>query len=145
VSGSWTLSLTPLDGDAGVSTSLPRPDTILAQLTQVRPPGIALGRLLYGTLTSTDKGFFDTVSIPMLTMNDGSKTGSMLGCSLSINVPIATPVSDDNRDQGPLRIALAGRIAARGQLVGDSQRSSLVAVDDQTQTARHFAWSGTQP
>ena len=145
VSGAWTLSLTSLDADGGVASSLPRPDTIFAQLSQVRPPGIALGRLLYGTLTSTDKGFFDTVGIPMLTMNDGSKTGSMLGCSLSINVPIASPVSDDNQPQGPLRISLAGRVSARGQMAGDSQRSSLILVEDQTQTVRHFAWSGTQP
>jgi hypothetical protein len=116
---------------------------IHATLEQVKPPGVlSLGRLVYGELTSEDPTFFGTVSIPRLMHNNGSKTGSMLGCQLQINVPIASNVSDDNLDSGPLRIALGGTIEAAGMLTGDPTLSSVILVGDAAMTPRSFAWTG---
>src|SRR5262249_28243794 len=68
LTGQWQLDLMP-DGD----TPIPRSDTILADLQQ-KPKGPA--SLIWGTLTSDDKGFFDVLQIPQLTDNNGSKTGA---------------------------------------------------------------------
>ena len=74
---------------------------------------------------------------------DKRKTGAVLGCKININVPIAMPVTDDNVDQGPLRIALVGDIDMAGHISGDVG-SMLIMSSDQTSQARSFAWSGTK-
>ena len=62
-------------------------------------------RVIWGTLdVDATRAFFDTLNIPQLIKNNGCKTGAELGCTVKINIPIATPVTDDNVDQGPLRI-----------------------------------------
>jgi hypothetical protein len=138
LSGRWLLSLTPvLDGN------LPRGDTILAELKQVpRPKGI--GSLVWGTLSSSDKGFFDTLTIPLLTNNNGSKTGGVLGCTVKINVPVASVfmVTDDDANNGPLRLSLSGTISARGMMTGDV--STVIRVDDPTMMQGSFTWTGVQ-
>ena len=142
VSGAWTLSLVASNADAGVTHTIDNPITIEAQLEQAGATDfLGIGHFVYGTLTSPDPGAFGALSIPRLTMNDGSKSGAILGCMLRINVPIAMPVSDDNVDQGALRIALAGQVDAPGHLVG-LPGSRLVRTDDRVGTTRDFAWSG---
>ena len=114
LTGHWTLHARAFDGDAGGRTcparrhrrSRPRAD----EASEQHP----LGALIWGTLTSTDKGFFDTLTIPQLVMNNGSKTGGVVGCTVKINVPVATMVTDDDADNGPLRIALPGRLSRPG-------------------------------
>ena len=114
LTGHWTLSLAPIDGN-----SIPRKDTIEADLMQMKRPNSNLGALIWGTLTSTDKGFFDTLAIPQLVMNNGSKTGGVVGCAVKINVPVTTMVTDDDADNGPLRLSLSGTIVASGMMNGD--------------------------
>src|SRR5258706_4933122 len=147
LTGSWTLELARIDGDAGVGDEvIPRGDTVSAELKQVKSSNpFNLGRNVWGTLTSTDKGFFDTLTIPELRSNNGSKTGAQLGCTLKINVPAlpTAAVSDDNRDQGPLRLALVGKVVARGRMVGDPL-STVSLVEDAAMTPRHFAWTAEQ-
>ena len=77
--------------------------------------------------------------------NNGSKTGAVLGCTMQINVPMATPVSDDNSDQGPLRIALGGTITAVGVMTGTPETSSLVMVQDAQMVRRRFVWTAVRP
>jgi len=137
LTGSWTLTLRPIDGG-----SIPRPDTIEAQLFQMKRPNSTLGALIWGTLSSTDKGFFDVISIPQLVMNNGSKTGGVVGCALKINVPAMSVVTDDDADNGPLRIALSGTIVAKGMMNGDP--STLIRVDNQAMTQESFTWSAVQ-
>jgi hypothetical protein len=144
VSGTWTLALSAISTDGGTA-SIPRQDTLTAKLEQIQPKGVLdLGRLVYGTITSSDPGFFGTLTIPRLTQNDGSKTGALLGCALQVNVPIASMVSDDDQDQGPLRLSLAGTLTAPGKMAGDPTRSTLIMVEDSNMTPRSFAWTGTQ-
>jgi hypothetical protein len=137
LTGQWTLTLAP-DGADGI----PRPDTIEANLTQTKRPNSSLGALIWGTLTSGDKGFFDTIEIPQLIMNNGGKTGGVVGCSLRINVPVAMVVTDDDSDNGPLRISLSGAIVAKGMMMGDP--STVIRVDNQAMTGETFTWSGVQ-
>lgn len=137
LSGHWTLSLSPID-----AASIPRPDTIEADLTQMKRPNSSIGALIWGTLTSTDKGFFDTLQIPELVMNNGGKTGGVVGCAVKINVPVATMVTDDDADNGPLRIALSGAISAAGMMSGDP--SLLIRVDNPAMTEETFTWSAVQ-
>lgn len=137
ITGHWTLSLQPID-----ASSIPRKDTIEADLTQMKRPSSTLGALIWGTLTSTDKGFFDTLQIPQLVMNNGGKTGGVVGCAVKINVPVTTMVTDDNADNGPLRISLAGVIAGAGVINGDP--STLIRVDNQAMTEETFTWSAVQ-
>lgn len=145
ISGRWTLTLTPAPADGGLATTIPRSTALTAELEQVQPKGLLdLGRLVYGSLTASDPGFFGTLQIPRLTHNDGSKTGALLGCALQINVPVAQAVSDDDADQGPLRISLGGTVSAKGMMVGDPTRSTAIMVEDKTMTPRSFAWTGTQ-
>lgn len=135
LTGHWLLSLTPTSGDGGI----PAPDTIDAQLQQVGRSG--LGAFVWGTLTSSDKGAFDTVSIPQLMHNNGDKTGGVLGCRLQINVPIDMPVTDDDQDDdGPLRLSLAGNITGMGMLTGIA--GAMIRVDTGSEGA--FTWSGVQ-
>ncbi|HEY2746360.1 MAG TPA: hypothetical protein VGL86_17125 [Polyangia bacterium] len=137
VTGQWTLTLTPT-GAAGI----PRPDTIEANLSQMKRPTSSLGALIWGTLTSTDKGFFDVIEIPQLIMNNGSKTGGVVGCSVKINVPVTTDVTDDDADNGPLRISLSGSIVGNGQMTGDP--STVVRVDNMAMTEESYTWVGVQ-
>jgi hypothetical protein len=135
LTGHWVISTTPSDGGVGG-------DTIDAQLLQVKRAS-GLGALVWGTLVSSDKGAFDTLEIPQLMHNDGSKTGGVLGCELRINVPVDTPVTDDDQDDdGPLRLSLSGSISAQGMLAGDL--STMIRVDDPTMTQGSFTWTGAQ-
>jgi hypothetical protein len=144
VSGAWTFQLSSVDADAG-APSIPRPDVIHASLEQVQPDGVlSLGRLVYGTLSSEDPGFFGTLTIPRLMNNNGSKTGSMLGCQIQLNLPLAMPVTDDNMDPGPLQLSLGGDILSPGTITGNPMRSSLILMEDPTRTPRAFAWTGTK-
>jgi hypothetical protein len=145
VSGSWRFVLTPapLDGGAPVTT-LDQPIDIDATLEQAGSTDfLNLGHYVYGTLTASDPGAFTTLTIPRLTMNDGSKSGAVLGCALRINVPIASPVSDDNVDQGPMRISLAGQIDSPGHVLG-MDGSQLIRSDEPTKKQRSFAWTGSR-
>jgi hypothetical protein len=137
ITGHWTLSLT-----SSTPPTIASPATVEAHLEQQPQRGIGLGRLVYGTLTSMDKGLFDEVIIPRLVNNDGSKTGVVLGCSIKINVPIATPVTDDNLNQGPLRVSISGKIDAPQHLIGEGT-SSVIPVAEETSLARSFAWTAT--
>jgi hypothetical protein len=137
LTGHWTLSLAPID-----AASIPRKDTLEADLVQMKRPNSNLGALIWGTLTSTDKGFFDTLAIPELVMNNGSKTGGVVGCAVKINVPVTTMVTDDDADNGPLRISLSGAIAGSGMMNGDL--STLIRVDNQAMTGETFTWSAVQ-
>jgi hypothetical protein len=137
VTGHWTLSLAPID-----AASIPRKDTIEADLVQMKRPNSNLGALIWGTLTSTDKGFFDAIAIPQLVMNNGGKTGGVVGCAVKINVPVTTMVTDDDADNGPLRISLSGAIVANGTMNGDP--STLIRVDNQAMTGETFTWSAVQ-
>jgi hypothetical protein len=137
LTGHWTLSLAPID-----AASIPRKDTLEADLVQMKRPNSNLGALIWGTLTSTDKGFFDTLAIPELVMNNGSKTGGVVGCAVKINVPVTTMVTDDDADNGPLRISLSGEIVGSGMMNGDP--STLIRVDNQAMTGETFTWSAVQ-
>jgi hypothetical protein len=117
--------------------------TVDAELRQVQSNNaLGLGAQLWGTLTASDKDAFDVLMIPQLMHNNGSKPGAIFGCELSINVPIATPVTDDNNDQGPLRIALTGNIVAHGTITG--QVSTLIRRDDKKKLQRSFTWTAAQ-
>jgi len=105
-------------------------------------PGSTLGALIWGTLTSTDKGFFDALQIPQLVMNNGSKTGGIVGCAVKINVPVTSMVTDDDVENGPLRISLTGTIAADKMMTGDP--STVIRVDNTAMTQETFTWSGVQ-
>jgi hypothetical protein len=147
LTGRWTLQAAPFDGDAGVMGDVvPRSFTVQADLKQVKSTSaFNVGHGVWGTLTSLDKGVFDTLRIPELLKNDGSKTGASLSCTVKINIPIETPVTDDNVDQGPLRLALTGRITQPGLMLGDLNKSLVILVEDPMMTPRHFAWTATQP
>src|SRR5437762_13343209 len=69
ITGHWTLSFNPTIG------GLQRPDSVEADLMQMKRPNSTLGALLWGSLTSTDKGLFDTLDIAQLINNNGSNTG----------------------------------------------------------------------
>jgi len=137
ISGHWTFTLQPIGNG-----SIPRADTIEADLQQMPRPGSTLGALIWGTLTSTDKGFFDALQIPQLVMNNGSKTGGIVGCAVKINVPVTSMVTDDDVENGPLRISLTGTIAADKMMTGDP--STVIRVDNMAMTQETFTWSGAQ-
>ena len=137
LSGHWTFSLTPMPGGG-----LPNGTTVDAHLMQVKRQS-GFGALVWGTLTSADKSFFDTLTIPQLMNNNGSKTGGVLGCDLKINIPTAAQVTDDDVEQKPLRLSLAGSIVARGMIEGETSTIIRVA-DDSTMTQATFTWTGTQ-
>jgi hypothetical protein len=147
LTGQWVLNAAPFDGDAGIKGDVVTRSFVLeADLMQVKSNGsFNIGHGVWGTITSRDKGVFDTLQIPQLMKNNGSKTGAELNCTVKINIPIATPVTDDNVDQGPLRLALAGAIQQKGTMVGDPDQSVVIMVDDSTMTPRKFAWIATQP
>ncbi len=144
VTGAWVVSLSPLAADAGVRATIPEAATLDAQLLQGGSTDfLNIGRHLYGTLSARDPSYFGTLEIPRLMHNDGGKSGAVLGCALRINVPIATPVTDDNVDQGPLRITLAGKIIGKGSMLG-TEGSRLILASDPTQTDRAFVWSAVR-
>jgi hypothetical protein len=144
VSGSWSLSLSPEPPDAGVAATIPGTISVSADLVQGAATNfLGISHYVYGTLTASDASYFSTLTIPKLMNNDGSKTGAVLGCTLIINVPIATPVTDDNVDQGPLRISLMGSIDAPKHLTG-TDGSQLIMSNDPSNTVRSFLWVGTQ-
>jgi hypothetical protein len=147
LTGHWTLNAAPFDGDAGIlGDVVTRSFTIDADLMQVKSTGaFDIGHGVWGTLTSRDKGVFDRLEIPQLTKNNGSKTGAELDCTIKINIPIATPVTDDNQPQDPLRIALSGKIVKAGMMVGDPDKSVVIMADDPAGAPRKFAWIATQP
>lgn len=139
LTGHWSLTLSPLI-ETGIP--IPRGDTIEADLFQIKRPNSTLGALIWGTLTSTDKGFFDAIAIPQLVMNNGSKTGGVVGCAVKINVPATSMVTDDDTDNGPLRISLSGTIVDRGMMRGDP--STLIRAENQAMTGESFTWSAVQ-
>jgi len=142
VTGAWSLQLSPSDSDAGVTSTIPGTVTIDAQLEQGgKTDFLGLGHYVYGTLTASDAEYFSSLAIPRLLANDGGKTGAVLGCELRINIPVAMPVSDDNVDQGPLRLALIGQLTHKGVLTGVFG-SRLIMSNDATATQRDFAFSG---
>jgi hypothetical protein len=144
ITGTWTFTATPAAVDGGVAEAIPQPFSIEAELIQFEPAGVlTLGRYLYGTLRASDPAFFGTLEIPRLMMNDGSKTGSMLGCRLRINVPIQVPVRDDDTNEGPLRLSLAGTVTAPGVIEGDPRASTVILVGDPIQQPRSFSWVGS--
>jgi hypothetical protein len=144
VSGGWTLTLSPTAADLGVGATIPNELTVDAELEQAGKTDVfGIGHYVYGTLGSSDPSAFPTLTIPRLMSNDGSKTGAILGCTLRINVPIAMPVSDDNVDQGPMRIALAGQITMKGVMAGVDV-STLILANDPTMTPRAFSWTGAR-
>lgn len=144
LTGSWSFELAPVPLDSTVTDTVPRSDSIDVKLEQVQNSTfLSIGQRVWGTLTSQDTGFFDTLTIPRLVLNNGSKTGGEVGCTIKINVPIATDVLDDNSEQGPLRIALIGQIVARGRMTGDP-RSQIILAEDARMRPRNFAWTGRQ-
>jgi hypothetical protein len=124
--------------------TIPRPTQIFAEFLQVLPESLSTARFVYGTLTAGDKEFFGAVSIPQLMQNNGSKTGVVLGCELAINVPIAVPVTDDDKDQGPLRIRLSGSIVGPTQLKGEAEQSRLIMESETPPKPRRFAWTAEE-
>ena len=138
ITGHWTFTLDPV-----ATGGIPRGDTIEADLVQMKRPNSTLGALIWGTLTSTDKGFFDQLQIPQLVMNNGSKTGGVVGCSVKINVPVASAVTDDDADNGPLRLSLTGSIVGKGTMNGDP--STVIRVDNPAMMQETFTWSAAQP
>jgi hypothetical protein len=138
ITGHWTITLTP----SGQSDSIARMDTIEADLTQKPRPSGALGAFVWGTLVSTDKGFFDSLVIPMLLHNNGNKTGGFVGCTIKINVPVTTMVTDDDNEQPPLRLTLSGSVTEKGKMTGDG--GSVIRVDNPAMLPETFAWSAVQ-
>jgi hypothetical protein len=144
VSGAWTLTLSPTQADLGVGATIPSSLTLDAELEQAGKTDVfAIGHYVYGTLTSSDPSVLPMLTIPRLMSNDGSKTGAVLGCALRINVPIAMPVTDDNVDQGPLRLSLAGEITMKGVMTGVDV-STLIVAGDVGNTPRAFSWTGAR-
>jgi hypothetical protein len=142
LTGAWLLTLAP---DGTGNTTIPQGTTLRATLEQVNPESslLSFGRLLWGTLSTDDIAFLPRpIDIPRLQNNNGSKTGSVLGCELAINVPVAEVVSDDNKDQGPLRIQLGGEVTGPGEMKGNPMTSKIImAADGPNAQPRRFAWT----
>lgn len=144
VTGHWVVAATPLGTDAGPA-ALPMAFSIDAQLVQgQKTDPFAIGHYIHGTLTASDPSVFGSIAIPELAKNDGGKTGAIRGCTLVINVPIATPVTDDATDQGPLRISLNGSITAKGHMESGTVPSTVALVSDSSDEERPFAWTADQ-
>jgi hypothetical protein len=144
VSGGWTLAFAPTEADLGVGATLPGTLTVDAELEQAGKTDVfGIGHYVYGTLGSSDPNALPTLTIPRLIANDGTKTGAILGCTLRINVPIAMPVSDDNVNQGPLQLSLAGQITMKGIMTGVDV-STLILANDPDKKPRDFSWTGTR-
>lgn len=144
VSGPWQITAVPAAVVAMGKSTIPRATTMTATLEQQPSSNLfGLGALVYGTVASDDKGFFDSLAIPRLKMNDGSKTGAALGCRVTLNVPIESNVSDDNVKQGPMRVSLAGRVTAFGGMLSVPELSTVVMTDDPLALERTFEWTAT--
>jgi hypothetical protein len=57
-------------------------------------------------------------------------------------VPVAMTVTDDDMDQGPLRLSLTGSIVGKGAITGDP--STVIRVEDTKMQQETFTWSGVQ-
>lgn len=142
VTGTWHLHLSAAPGDAGVAATIADTVEVTATLEQAGPTDfLGLGRYVYGSLRANDPRYFSVLEIPRLVHNDGSKSGAILGCRLSLNVPIASPVSDDDMPQGPMRIALVGKVTAPGTLLGQ-EGSRLLLESEPGAPVRDYAWTG---
>jgi hypothetical protein len=139
LTGRWLLTFTP-----GGDSPIPRSTTVEANLRQMKRPS-GIGNLVWGTLTAADKGFFDVLAIPELVMNNGSKTGGVLGCRLKINIPVTTAVTDDDADNGPLRLSISGSIKGRGMLDSGDDVSTVIRIDDREMRPGSFTWTGALP
>lgn len=134
VTGRWLLTLTPNEGEVVTTGS-----TVDAQLMQVKRSS-GFGSLIWGTLTAANKQLFDTLTIPQLRNNNGSKTGAVLACEIKINIPVSEQVTDDDQDNGPLRLSLAGTIVARGMIDGDT----CTVIPEGSSMQASFRWTGVQ-
>lgn len=140
-SGTWDFTFTP---STTKLQTVPRTAHATATLTQRKSDNfLGIGWLLWGTITSDDAGFFSSLTIPQLVMNDGSKTGALLGCRMKVNVPAAMPVHDNNEDEGPIRLTLTGRLKEAGVLISDPDESMIILVEDPNQEVRFFEWTAT--
>ena len=148
ITGTWDIVATPSPEDAGTA-GLP-PFTIEADLVQAGSIDfLGIGHFVYGTLTASDPGVFGRLTIPELKHNSGNKSGAILGCKLGIHVPVATPVTDDNVDQGPNRIALSGQVTMTGHMesvisMDPTDESSVLLSSETAPTRRTFSWTATQ-
>lgn len=104
----------------------------------------SLGRLVWGSLTSMDKGFFDLLEIPRLMNNGGSKTGSILGCSLHINVPTGIVQDDNSAPPMPLALELQGAVIEKGLMASSTTAPSTVLMSENG-NSEGFAWSASRP
>lgn len=144
VSGPWQITAAPAAIVAMGMSTIPRATTMTATLEQQPSSNVfGLGALVYGSVAADDKGFFDSLTIPRLTMNDGSKTGAALGCRITLNIPIESNVTDDNVKQGPMRLSLAGRVIAFGGMLSVPELSTVVMTDDPLAIERTFDWTAT--
>jgi hypothetical protein len=146
LTGNWSLTFNPIDADGGV-TSIPNADVVTAHFLQKNANNaFNVGRVIWGSFSSSDPSFFGTLDIPQLNNNGGSKTGAALGCTLKINVPLAQTVTDDNTPQPPNRLSLSGRVVAPGALVGDDSSTVIMAADVSASNPieRHFVWTGAR-
>ena len=149
ITGTWDITATPLVTDGGTA-SLMNAFTIEANLVQAeRIDFLGIGHFVHGTLTASDASVFGTLAIPELRHNSGNKSGAILGCKVGIHVPIAAPVTDDNVEQGPDRVALSGQVTQRGYMesvvvTSAMDDSSVVLTSDPSSTARQFSWTATQ-
>lgn len=147
LTGHWALTFIPVGSDGGTA-GIPRADDVSADLVQMNAGGLLdVGRRLWGSFKSSDPAFFDTLTIPQLVNNDGSKSGAALACTLKINIPLTTDVHDDNTPQLPNRLVLSGRVVAKGQILGDTSSTVIMTADltSAAPPARPFAWTGTRP
>ena len=149
ITGTWDITVTPFPADGGIA-ELEEGFSIQADLVQAeRIDFLGIGHFVHGALVASDPRIFGTLAIPELKHNSGNKSGAILGCKLGIHIPIAMPVTDDNVDQGPDRIALSGQITQKGRIenlvsASPMDDSSVVLTSDAASTVRRFAWTATQ-
>jgi hypothetical protein len=90
-----------------------------------------------------DKGFFDVLEIPRLMNNGGSKTGSILGCNLHINIPTGI-VQDDNTPPTQLALTLQGSVVQAGLMASSTTSPSSVLMSEDPSAPKEFAWSASR-
>ena len=148
ITGSWDIVATPSPQDAGAAAL--QTFSIEASLVQAgRIDFLGIGHFVYGTLTASDPAVFGMLTIPELQHNSGTKSGAILGCKLGIHVPVAMPVTDDNVDQGPNRIALSGQVTMTGHMesvasTDAADDSSVLLSGEPGATRTTFSWTATQ-
>ncbi len=144
ISGQWRMVVQPAAIVKPGVLTIPRATMLTASFAQQPSQNVfGLGSPVWGEIVADDPGFFGRLEVARLLMNDGSKTGAALGCKVTINVPIATPVTDDDLPQLPNRLSLAGKITGYGNLVSTPELSTVIMVEDPTMTPRQFDWTGT--